>query len=72
MRKTAAWGSTSPVLLGGDALAQGGKDGLIRMLGMAAIRGADPHTGSELQIVSTPSHNALFTAPAVWRGRADT
>ena len=48
MRKTAAWGSTSPVLLGGDALAQGRKDGLIRMLGMAAIRGADPHTGSEL------------------------
>src|SRR3974377_1574936 len=56
-------GSTSPVLLGGDALAQGGKDGLIRMLGMAAIRGADQHTGSELQIVSTPSPNALFTAP---------
>ena len=22
--------------------------------------------------MSTPSHNALFTAPAVWRGRADT
>lgn len=65
-------GSTSPVLLGGDILAQGGKDARIRMLSMAAIGGVDPHTGNELQVMSTPSHNMLFTAPAVWRGRAET
>jgi outer membrane protein assembly factor BamB len=65
-------GSTSPVLLGGGVLAQGGKDARIRMLSIAAIRGVDPHTGNELQTMSTPSHNMLFTAPAVWRGRADT
>jgi outer membrane protein assembly factor BamB len=65
-------GSTSPVLLGGDLLAQGGKDARIRMLSMTAIGGVDPHTGNELQVMSTPSHNMLFTAPAVWRGRAET
>jgi outer membrane protein assembly factor BamB len=61
-------GSTSPVLLGGNLLAQGGKDGLIRRLGLAAISGAQPHTGNESQIVSTPSQSDLFTAPAVWHG----
>ncbi len=65
-------GSTSPVLLAPDALAQGGKDALIRVLGMAAIAGTVPHAGSEAQTVSTPSRNMLFTAPAVWRDRAET
>ena len=48
-------GSTSPVLLGGDVVAQGGKDGLIRLLSMKAIAGTAPHAGQELQTVSTPS-----------------
>jgi outer membrane protein assembly factor BamB len=65
-------GSTSPVLLSGDILAQGGKDAQIRTLSMKAIAGADPHVGSELQSVSTPSGSMLFTAPAVWRIRAAT
>jgi outer membrane protein assembly factor BamB len=65
-------GSTSPVLLGADALAQGGKDALIRLLGIAAMAGSDPHTGNELQTVSTPSRSMMFTAPAVWRDRAET
>jgi outer membrane protein assembly factor BamB len=65
-------GSTSPVLLGPDTLAQGGKDALIRLLGIGAIAGADPHTGGELQTVSTPSQGMLFTAPAVWRDRLET
>src|SRR5262249_25821142 len=51
---------------------QGGKDALIRLLDITAIAGAGPHTGNELQTMSTPSRNMLFTAPAVWRGRADT
>ena len=36
-------GSTSPVLLGGDYLAQGGKDALIRVLSMRAIAGTPQH-----------------------------
>src|SRR6185437_15707070 len=60
-------GSTSPVLLGGDLVAQGGKDGKIRLLSRKAIAGLTPHQGHELQIVSTPSGTDLFTQPAVWR-----
>jgi hypothetical protein len=59
-------GSTSPVLLGGGYLAQGGKDGKIRLLSAKRMHGAAPHKAGELQIVSTPSGAQLFTAPAVW------
>ena len=65
-------GSTSPVLIGPGTLAQGGKDALIRLLGFASIAGANPHTGGELQTVSTPSNGLLFTAPAVWRDGFET
>jgi outer membrane protein assembly factor BamB len=65
-------GSTSPVLLGAGVLAQGGKDALIRLFGISDMAGADPHTGNELQTVSTPARNGLYTAPAVWRDRAET
>ena len=60
-------GSTSPVLLTSSLVAQGGKDGKIRLLSMARLRGKAPHKGGELQLVSTPSGADLFTAPAVWR-----
>jgi len=65
-------GSTSPVLLGGGEVAQGGKDGRIRLLSLQAMRGATPHRGGELQMVSTPSGTDLFTAPAVWHSGAAT
>jgi PQQ-like domain len=65
-------GSTSPVLLADDVVAQGGKDGLIRLLSVKAMAGTAPHAGQELQIVSTPSGTDLFTAPAVWRHDAET
>ena len=65
-------GSTSPVLLGPDLVAQGGKDALIRLLARGAIAGASPHLGGELQTMSTPSRGLLFTAPAVWRDRGET
>ena len=65
-------GSTSPVLIGPGTLAQGGKDALIRLLGFDSIAGANPHTGGELQTVSTPSNGLLFTAPAVWRDGFET
>jgi outer membrane protein assembly factor BamB len=58
-------GSTSPVLLGNGLLAQGGKDGKIRLLDWNAMQGTTPHQGHETQIVSTPSGADLFTAPAV-------
>ena len=60
-------GSTSPVFLTSKLIAQGGKDGKIRLLSLARLRGTRPHKGRELQIVSTPSGSGLFTAPAVWR-----
>jgi WD40 repeat protein len=60
-------GSTSPVYLTSKLIAQGGKDGKIRLLSLARLRGTKPHRGHELQIVSTPSGTDLFTAPAVWR-----
>ena len=60
-------GSTSPVYLTSKLIAQGGKDGKIRLLSLARMHGTTPHKGHELQIVSTPSGSELFTAPAVWR-----
>ena len=60
-------GSTSPVYLTSKLVAQGGKDGKIRLLSLRRLRGTRPHKGHELQIVSTPSGTDLFTAPAVWR-----
>lgn len=58
-------GSTAPVLLGGGFVAQGGKDGLIRLLSWGAMGGMTPHQGGEAQVVSTPSSSGLFSAPAV-------
>ena len=60
-------GSTSPVYLTSKLIAQGGKDGKIRLLSLARLKGPRPHRGRELQEVSTPSGGELFTAPAVWR-----
>jgi hypothetical protein len=65
-------GSTSPALLGGDVIAQGGKDGKIRLLSRKAIAGAVPHKDHELQTVSTPSGTDLFTQPAVWKHDSQT
>ena len=57
-------GSTSPVLIAGF-VAQGGKDGRIRLLSKGRMKGTRPHKGGELSVVSTPSGTDLFTAPAV-------
>jgi PQQ-like domain len=59
-------GSTSPVVLGPGYIAQGGKDGKIRVLSVKRMRGTSPHRGGEVQVVSTPSGTDLFTALAVW------
>jgi len=65
-------GSTSPVYLTPTLIAQGGKDGKIRLLSLARLGGTSPHQGGELQVVSTPSGSDLFTAPAVWRSGGRT
>ena len=65
-------GSASPVLLGDDLLAQGGKDGKIRLLSRKAIASAAPHKGHESQIVATPRGTDLFTQPAVWKHAGQT
>ena len=65
-------GSTSPVFLTSKLIAQGGKDGKIRLLSLRRLRGTRAHMGHEVQIVSTPSGSDLFTAPAVWREHGHT
>jgi len=65
-------GSSSPVLLGSGLIAQGGKDGKIRLLSREAIAGDGPHKGHELQTVPTPSGTDLFTQPAVWKHDGQT
>jgi hypothetical protein len=65
-------GSTSPVFLTSKLIAQGGKDGKIRLLSLRRLRGTRAHQGHEVQIVSAPSGSDLFTAPAVWRENGRT
>jgi outer membrane protein assembly factor BamB len=60
-------GSTAPVYLTSRLIVQGGKDGKIRLLALARLRGTAPHEGGELQVVATPSGSPLVTAPAVGR-----
>jgi outer membrane protein assembly factor BamB len=60
-------GSTSPALLGADLIAQGGKDGKIRLLSRKILAGDAAHKDHELQTVSTPSGTDLFAQPAVWQ-----
>ena len=64
-------GSTSPVFLGSGYLAQGGKDGKIRLLRLSKLSPAG-RTGGELQTISTPGATDLFTAPAVWHADGHT
>jgi outer membrane protein assembly factor BamB len=65
-------GSTSPALLGGGYIAQGGKDGTIRLIEFGRTRGSAPRRGGEAQVLSTPSGTDLFTAPAVLHTGATT
>src|SRR5712671_6936960 len=65
-------GSTSPVLLGGGFIAQGGKDGPFRVIAFGRTRGAAPRIGGEAQVVPAPSSKRLVTAPAVLRSGSTT
>ncbi len=65
-------GSVSPVLLGGDVVAQGGKDGLIRVVSIKAMAGTEAHQNDDPPNVSTPGGDRLLASPAVWRHGTDT
>jgi outer membrane protein assembly factor BamB len=64
-------GSGSPAVLPGGLALIGGKDGLLRVLALAALDGQRPggsaRTGGELQLLPTPGGAELFSTPAVWR-----
>jgi hypothetical protein len=67
-------GSTSPALLpvvrGYRLAVQGGKAGILSLLNLNRLNGttgpAGPRTGGELQNISAPGGDQVFTAPAVW------
>ncbi|MEJ2667260.1 MAG: PQQ-binding-like beta-propeller repeat protein [Deinococcales bacterium] len=65
-------GSTSPALLGDGYIAQGGKDGVIRVLDWSKLLGTAPHREDASQTVPTPSGGKLFTALAVWHHGGQT
>jgi hypothetical protein len=58
-------GSTSPALLGGGLVAQGGKDGWVRLLDWSRLRGTAPNRGGEIDRVPSPSGDRIFAALAV-------
>lgn len=58
-------GSTAPVLLAPGLIAQGGKDGHIRLISLRMFAQGSLGTASLLQSVQTPSGNELYSAPAV-------
>jgi putative pyrroloquinoline-quinone binding quinoprotein len=73
-------GSSAPALLGNGRVVIAGKDGVMRVLGLASLDGhpasspaARSHpVGGEVQRLSTPHGDQLFTTPAVWRHGAHT
>jgi len=64
------FGSGSPALLPGDLVVTGGKDGILRLLNLAALDGhppgTAPRTGGDVQDVPTPGGAEIFSTPAVW------
>ncbi|HKQ87298.1 MAG TPA: PQQ-binding-like beta-propeller repeat protein, partial [Candidatus Acidoferrales bacterium] len=65
-------GSTSPIIVGDQILAQGGKDSLVRLISIKNMAGTSPHAGGEPQSVPTPSGGKMFTAGAVWNHGGQT
>jgi outer membrane protein assembly factor BamB len=70
-------GSTAPAILpevhGYRLAVQGGKSGILSLLNLNRLNGtrggAGPRTGGELQDISSPGSDQVFTAPAVWSHR---
>ena len=71
-------GSTAPAILPAPAYpgvlaAQGGTDGVLRLLDLADLsgQGGAGHVGGELGSVAVPQGGGVLTAPAVWVNPAD-
>ena len=62
-------GSTSPGLLDGGYGVQGGKDGKVRLLQLHRLPGVNARLGGELQTIPTPGGSAMFSVPAIWKGK---
>ena len=60
-------GSTAPALLSPTLAAQSGKDGKLRLLRLRSLGGGIGRVGGELQTISAPGGDGVFSAPAVWR-----
>lgn len=60
-------GSTEPALLPGGLSVQGGKSGVLALLKLS--HQGIGKTGGALQTLASPGGGAVFTTPAVWRGR---
>ena len=73
-------GSTAPALLpavdGVHLAVQGGKDGKLHLLDLDRLDGtrggASDRLGGELQELSSPGSDQVFTVPAVWTGNGRT
>ena len=61
-------GSTAPALLGSTLAAQSGKDGKIRLLRLRTL-GGKGRVGGELQTISAPGGEGVFSAMAVQRAK---
>jgi outer membrane protein assembly factor BamB len=63
-------GSTSPALLGGGLVLQGGKDAKLHLLDLHRFHGVTGRgataLGGDLQILPTPGNQKMFSSPTVW------
>jgi outer membrane protein assembly factor BamB len=62
-------GSTAPTLLSSTLAVQSGKDGKLRLLRLRTLGGGIGRVGGELQTISAPGGDGVFSAPAVWRAK---
>jgi outer membrane protein assembly factor BamB len=62
-------GSTSPGFLENGYGVQAGKDGKLRLLQLHRLPGPNTRLGGELQTVPTPGGIAIFSVPAIWKGK---
>jgi outer membrane protein assembly factor BamB len=65
-------GSTSPALLPGGLIVQGGKAGVLSVVDLNALGRPSARLGGELQDIPTPGSAEVFTAPVVWGHRRRT
>jgi outer membrane protein assembly factor BamB len=68
-------GSTAPAILPGRLAVQGGKDARLHLLDVRRLNGtsrAGARLGGDLQSVSAPGGEGVFSAPAVWTSSGRT